>query len=249
MDIERTSILLTKQNDILSRLDQLSKRLNNLTPSDEITKTQQHVSDYAKSIDLKNELVRVPSPYYTWTLEQRACYLDAPSPDHLCKSIIMENIDCVNSDMSDPFNSRYYLVIIQYTTKIQNQKVLKFVKSLGSQSRQSNQPLSKANYRFTLATSEASHRMTGFEYNAVCPIATIDRIPIIVSQAILSLKNQVVWLGGGETDLKLVVDINEFIQKVQDNANNKVFVADVTYDTTSISASTPSDETTTTADS
>ncbi|EFA85895.1 hypothetical protein PPL_01127 [Heterostelium album PN500] len=238
MEVEeqRKSDLLERQNQVITNLNELSQRLNNLIPRQEITEIQKHVADYTSSIDLKFKLQRVPSPYYTWTLEQRANYLGAPSKQYLCKSIIMENTECVNQDMSDPFNSRYYLVIIQYTTKIQNQKVLKFVKSLQSQS-SSSTAVSGANYRFTLAQSEASHAMTGFEYNAVCPIATKVNIPIVISKSIFSLPNPTVWLGGGETDLKLVVDINEFKEKVENNAKNHVFIADVVYDQQSTTTS------------
>ncbi|EGG15223.1 hypothetical protein DFA_10053 [Cavenderia fasciculata] len=225
-DNERLNQLKNRQNDILERLQAMADKVADMLPIQEITPIQKRIDDYATNISLKHEMARVPKTYYSWTLEKRAAYLKAPSIHNLCKSIIVENINCVNQNTDDPFNSRFYCIIIQYTTKLQNQKILKFVKGLSTD----NSSLSKANYRFTMAQSEDSNRLTGFEYNAVCPIGTAVPIPIIISNKILELPNPIVWLGGGEVDLKLVVDINDFKQSTELNTGTKVFVADVVYD-------------------
>ncbi|EAL72987.1 hypothetical protein DDB_G0268796 [Dictyostelium discoideum AX4] len=207
-----------KQNSILNKLKSLEERLNNITPPSIITDNQKRIGKVCEEIGLEHELVRVPSPYYTWTLDQRASYLDAFSPEYLLKSIILENTECTNTDTSIPTNSRYYCVIIQYTTKIQSHKIFKFIKNMNS-----NESAKK--FHFTLAQSAES--LTGFEYNAVCPIGTTVKIPIIISKHIMDLPRGVpVFLGGGEVDLKLVVDIHSFKEKVE-SSGNTVFITDV----------------------
>jgi hypothetical protein len=61
-------------------------------------------------------IVQVPEHYYETPLSERREFVKAPSEEHLCKTILLENTKCTRSDCSDPKNSRWYAVIIQYTT-------------------------------------------------------------------------------------------------------------------------------------
>ncbi|EGC30682.1 hypothetical protein DICPUDRAFT_58152 [Dictyostelium purpureum] len=212
-------LLEKRQNEILNKLNKLVEKIDDITPSSIITDNQKRISKVCDDIGLDHKLERVPRCYYNWKLEERANYLNAPSSDYLCKSLIFENTECVNSDTSIQTNSRYYCVIIQYTTKIQSHKIFKFIKSL-------NQQESAKKFHFTLAPSEISQQLTGFEYNAVCPLGTNVNIPVIISKQIMELPNKVVWLGGGEVDLKLIVDIHKFKERMESNGTS-VFVTDV----------------------
>eukprot|EP01132_Coremiostelium_polycephalum_P002373 gene2373-2935_t len=192
--------LIERQKKILERIEILSKKLDELTCTTNKSEIQQRVENLCDSISLKNHLVRVPKNYYNWTLENRKTYLGAPSIHNLCKSIIVENTDCTTNDTSNPNNSRFYCLIIQYTTRFQTQP-------------------------------EDSYRLSGFEYNAVCPIGTSVPIPIIISKRLFELDYPVVWLGGGEVDLKFAVDIRSFKEAIEKSIpSTKVFVADIVID-------------------
>ena len=69
-----------------------------------------------------------------------------------------------------------------------------------------------------------SLRLTGFEHNAISPLGTTVQIPIILSHRITQLQPRNFFMGGGEVELKLFADVDQFIQIV------KPFVADVTMD-------------------
>ena len=43
----------------------------------------------------------------------------------MCKSMVMENTACENKDCSDPTNSRYYCVVVQYVAKFNAEKLRK----------------------------------------------------------------------------------------------------------------------------
>lgn len=162
-------------------------------------------------------MFRTDDNYYKKSLKERRAYLNAPSIHNLCKSIILENTKCTRDDCSDPNNSKYYLVIIQYTTRLMSHKVFKFVRSLTPNA-------SKANYHFNLAKESDSFRLTGSEHNGVCPIGNPVNIPIILSSRILELSNDFIWLGGGDPTIKLGFSAKEFVEKF------KPFVADVTFE-------------------
>jgi prolyl-tRNA editing enzyme YbaK/EbsC (Cys-tRNA(Pro) deacylase) len=75
-----------------------------------------------------------------------------------------------------------------------------------------------------LVPEEINTKLTGFEHNAVAPIGCRMKIPIIVSHRIAELQPSFFWLGGGEVDLKLGLDWNEFSQIYSP------YAADCTYD-------------------
>jgi len=77
----------------------------------------------------------VPDDYYERPLEERRRLLAAPRVECLCKSLILENVACTAVDCSDPRNSRFFCVCIQYIAQLNSQKVFKFVRSLSSGAR------------------------------------------------------------------------------------------------------------------
>ncbi|ERM94062.1 hypothetical protein AMTR_s00010p00069750 [Amborella trichopoda] len=80
------------------------------------------------------EFKRVPSDYYERSLEERRDIVGAPSIDHLCKSIVLTNTQAHASvtDCSDPKNSKYYVVVIQYTARLNAENVKNFLHTLNN---------------------------------------------------------------------------------------------------------------------
>ncbi|KAL2634663.1 hypothetical protein R1flu_006142 [Riccia fluitans] len=162
---------------------------------------------------------RVPADYYGRSFEERRDLLGASSIDHLCKSIVMVNTQAPDSvkDCSDRNNSKYYLIVIQYTARLNAEKVRQFVYSLN------NGKLPKKKINMRLAPEAESNALTGFEHNAVTPFGMLTNIPVILSDAIVRLQPEYFWLGGGEVDLKLGIRTQDFIRILNP------FIADCLY--------------------
>lgn len=153
--------------------------------------------------------VRVPANYYDEPLAFRAECVKAPSVEHMCKTICMENTKCTNEDCSDPINSRWYLVVVQYTARLSQQKLEKYLHALN------NVPprkIGKSKFHMRLAKPEDAVRLTGYAHGAVAPLATATRIPTLVSRDIARLTGGVAFLGGGETDLKMGVRVADLLK-------------------------------------
>lgn len=151
---------------------------------------------------------RVPADYYDRTLEERRDLLEAASIDHLCKSIVMVNTQAPESvkDCSDYKNSKFYVVIVQYTARLNAEKVKQFVYSLNEGK------IPKKRFNLRLAPEDEAHRLTGYSHNAVTPVGMRTQIPIILSEAIVRLRPPFFWLGGGDIDLKLGLNVQEFVK-------------------------------------
>jgi len=156
----------------------------------------------------------VPDNFYSLDLDVRARdVLGAPSTSHLWKSLLMRNTKCSNDDCADRSNSKYYLVLFQYDTKLRQQKLQKFVKKMSGKSNKF--------IKFSLATAEETRALTGFEYNCVSPFG-VGNIPVIISHHIVESKLDYVWIGSGSLNVKLRVDTQELCRKLPH------FVADIT---------------------
>ncbi|KGN55874.1 uncharacterized protein LOC101218396 [Cucumis sativus] len=154
---------------------------------------------------------RVPSDYYDWPLEARRDVLDAASIDHLCKSIVLVNTQAPSHivDCSDRNNSKYYIVVVQYTAKFNAETIRSFLYSLN------DGKIAKKKFNLRLAPEEISAKLTGYEHNGVTCIGMKTDIPVILDEAIVKLNPDYFWLGGGETDLKLGIRTSEFINYVK----------------------------------
>eukprot|EP01117_Protostelium_nocturnum_P017214 TRINITY_DN6977_c0_g1_i1.p1 TRINITY_DN6977_c0_g1~~TRINITY_DN6977_c0_g1_i1.p1 ORF type:complete len:210 (+),score=75.37 TRINITY_DN6977_c0_g1_i1:1-630(+) len=176
------------------------------------------VLEIAKNSGLISSKMKKVSPfYYERSLEERAKVLGAPSIHHLCKTIVLENQKCINKDCADPNNSRFYCVVLQYSTQLQSHKIFKFVRTLVK-------PAPQKNYHFRYAKEEDSARLTGYDHNGVTPFGMKENIPIILSEGIAKLDPPIFWLGGGSVDHKLMVKTDEFISIL------KPFVIDLVID-------------------
>ncbi|CAN6476633.1 unnamed protein product [Victoria cruziana] len=153
----------------------------------------------------------VPKDYYDRTFEERRDILGAASVDHLCKSIVLVNTQAPASitDCSDRNNSKYYIVVIQYTARFNAESAKNFLYSLN------NGKIPKKKINMRLAPEDESATLTGYEHNAVTPIGMKTDIPVILDEAITKLNPDFFWLGGGEVDLKLGIRTSQFIQFIK----------------------------------
>lgn len=154
---------------------------------------------------------RVPCDYYTWTLEARRDVLDAASIHHLCKSIVLVNTQAPANitDCRDRNNSKYYVVVVQYTARFNAEAVKNFFYALN------DGKISKKKFNMRLAPEETSVKLTGYEHNGVTCIGMKTDIPVILDEAVVKLIPDFFWLGGGEIDLKLGIKTSEFIDFVK----------------------------------
>ncbi|MFQ6637846.1 hypothetical protein Gotur_012499 [Gossypium turneri] len=117
---------------------------------------------------------RVASDYYDWPLESRRDVLGAASVHHLCKSIVLVNTQAPSNviDCSDRNNSKYYVVVVQYTARFNAETVKNFLYTLN------NGKISKKKFNLRLAPEETSIKLTGYEHNAVTCISMQTDIPV-----------------------------------------------------------------------
>lgn len=228
--------LTSRQLDILQRITSLERILPEKTCSllplsikQKTRSTGIHVADGSTESRLGALLkeqgvhgfafLRVPLDYYDRPYEARRDLLGAASVDHLCKSIVMVNTQAGEDivDCSNPNNSKYYVVVLQYTARLNAEKVRQFLHSLnGGQ-------IAKKRFNMRLAPEEDSDLLTGFEHNAVTPVGMKTKIPVILSDAIVRLIPEFFWMGGGEVDLKLGMSVSDFVRSFQP------FIADCTH--------------------
>lgn len=213
-ELERTQIRILQR---IAKLELLlsggdSDAAATATSTATATATAERLSDILRSNGVKDFSFKVvPSDYYDRPLEARRDLLSAPSIHHLCKSIVLVNtqaqshvIDCSNRN-----NSKYYVVVVQYTARFNAEMVKNYLYSLN----EGRVPKKKFNLR--LAPEEISNSLTGFEHNAVTCIGMKTDIPVILDEAIVKLSPDYFWLGGGEVYLKMGIRTSQFIQFVK----------------------------------
>ncbi len=197
------------------------------------------------------EFRRVPSSYYDWPLEHRRHCLEAVSVHQLCKTIIMTNTkwepqlstaysgdakaavtkpgkgstEVDVREYRDVSYSRYYAIIVQYSAKLNKEKLIKLTRGLRSGAANTPAVVSKKKFNYRLAEEQINDLLSGYAHNAVCPLGMRHEIPIIMSDRALeaNLKLPYIWLGGGEVDVKWKVSPAELCTKM------KVIVGDITY--------------------
>lgn len=108
-------------------------------------------------------LCAVPSHYYSLTLQQRALLVGAASADHMCKTVVFENTKASVADCQDPFHSRFYAVIVQYTSEVSMSKFENFSYNMALEN---GRAVSKRRFHWRLADYEDSLRLTGYVNNA-----------------------------------------------------------------------------------
>ena len=164
---------------------------------------------------------RVPTTYYEHDLEWRARVTRAKSTMHIAKTIVMENTRAPPEvkDCSDPRLSKYYCVLVQYATRLNTDKVRKFLASMNA---------GKVGSKFfnpRLCPEEVSADLTGWIKGAVVPLAMKTDIPCVVSDKIVELDT--VILGAGHVDLKVELPVPQLLELLAtrgDGDDNPPFV-------------------------
>ncbi|KAB1217029.1 hypothetical protein CJ030_MR4G021292 [Morella rubra] len=154
---------------------------------------------------------KVLSDYYDWPLEARRDAVGAVTIEHLCKSIVLVNTQAQSNvvDCSDRNNSKYYVVVVQYTARFNAETVKNFLYTLN------DGKIAKKKFNLRLAPEATSVELTGYEHNAVTCIGMRTDIPVILDEAIVKLHPDFFWLGGGDICLKLGIRTTEFINFVK----------------------------------
>ncbi|CAA3028548.1 uncharacterized protein LOC111398439 isoform X2 [Olea europaea subsp. europaea] len=187
-DLERTQTRILQRISDLELLylpQHVSQSVSISTAAADNSTTEGRLSAILRSNGVKDfSFKRVPSDYYTWTLEARRDVLDAASIHHLCKSIVL------------------------YTARFNAEAVKNFLYALN------DGKISKKKFNMRLAPEETSVKLTGYEHNGVTCIGMKTDIPVILDEAIVKLIPDFFWLGGGELDLKLGIKTSEFIDFV-----------------------------------
>ncbi|KAK7200099.1 Aminoacyl-tRNA editing domain containing protein [Novymonas esmeraldas] len=168
----------------------------------EVLQLRRHCSDSGLR---SAEFIWVASNYYAESLQWRRDALLAPSIRHLCKTIVMENTHCTNSDCSDPRNSRFYLVVYQYVDRFNSDMVARAIHAL-------NPGRGKKKFNFRFADPAEALRLTGVGSGAVAPFGTHVPVPVILSAGVTQLAPPVFYVGGGHLHCKCRLDTEEFIR-------------------------------------
>lgn len=99
---------------LLQRIDKAEFRVLTMLDSSKDDPVDRVKKDLSKKNVFSSVLVKVAANYYEKSLLERAKTLNC-FVSQLCKSIIFENTAWYGeSDIDDPTNSRYYLVLVQY---------------------------------------------------------------------------------------------------------------------------------------
>ena len=218
---EKLKSLNETYDQIEEKLNNLSKKMDhykvnmeqnkikknvNVTFTKDDTETTKRLKVLASKLNLTTvRFKKVPDNYYNLTLDGRKELLNATSIHHLCKSMIIKNHKYNKSIKNDYYNSEYYCVILQYTTKMSSNKINKLILNCN------NSKLTKKDVLFTLAGEKESDELSGFKHNAVTPLGMKVSIPILLSKSITTLKPLYIWLGGGEVNQKFIISVNELI--------------------------------------
>lgn len=203
------------------------KRQSEDAPEKPSAKATEATDDFACSMTVRavaagfcdTKFVRCAEDYYSWALEARREHLSAPSTEHLCKSIVMCNTKHPAESSTDPLNSKYYCVVVQYHRKLKAEDLARVLKRLNAEA---GREVSTKAFHFRLADDCVG--VTGYEPNAVTPLGLRTPMPIVLDKEILKLQPPSFWMGGGEVNLKWNVQIRDFM-----NAFHPI-VGDVTPD-------------------
>ena len=177
-----------------------------------VSTQQQRLMDLAASIGLSSaKFARVRGDYYEQEMVWRRDVIGAASVMQLCKSMIMENTkvkDKTVEECREAGRVKYVCVVVQYDGPNLNREKLTDV----VQAMEGSKAVGKKQYNMRMVDGDVSAALSGFEHNAVTPLGMATPLPVVLSARIAKVPDGQLWLGGGEPDLKLRVDGDEFIK-------------------------------------
>ena len=130
----------------------------------------------------------------------------------------MANTKCPHENFTDKKDSRFYLIIVQYTARLHNERLGQAIRSLHEV------PPSRKLFNFRLVSPEQNDLLTGYSHNGVTPLGCREKLPVIISDRIAALNPPFIWLGAGEVDLKWRVSVEDLFKRFDP------IVANITYD-------------------
>ena len=114
------------------------------------------------------------------------------------------------------YYSKYYCLVIQYTTRMNSTRLNKVLRELAKVSAR------KLNLR--LVPADINAEISGYLHNGVTPLGIKTKMPIIISDKLLNFipksrngtneNNNIddyMWLGAGEVNLKWRISLTQFI--------------------------------------
>ncbi|CAM9665293.1 unnamed protein product, partial [Laminaria digitata] len=101
--------------------------------------------------------------------------------------------------------NRFYLVVVQYAAKLSSQKISQAVLRL-------KPGLSRARCNLQVAPEEVGLSLSGFPHNGVSVFGGLTPVPIILSEAVLTMRPAYVWMGAGHPLLKLGVSAKDLVR-------------------------------------
>ena len=153
----------------------------------------------------------VPHDYYDRSLAERAALLGSPL-DSLCKTMLLENTACPHERCDDPSDSRYYLVVVQYSAKFNAEALFKELRGL----RSGDAKLPRSRFNLQVAPGDVCARLTGFAHGAVAPLGGKTRVPVVLAAAAAAVTAPAwLWFGGGDVNLKLGTSVKSFLSHVR----------------------------------
>jgi methionine--tRNA ligase beta chain len=206
--------------EVESRLGLLERGVLRMNPEKISSNNVRRVFNALSELGLSNsiEFLKVPNGkhyYEVLSLQERAVLLGAPSSSHLCKTLLFstsggrfddDSSEFQEEDIGDDKTDQFLLVVVPYDEKIDASKLrnsLRYHKLL----MQKKTPC--------VASAGRAARVLGFPHNGVSVVggASASKIPIIFAESITKLLPPIVYLGGGEPDIKLKIkDINELVK-------------------------------------
>ena len=111
---------------------------------------------------------------------------------------------------------------MQYCAALSSDKMAKAARDF-QHSRDPARKAPRSAFNFRVCDEPLSDKLSGYGHNGVTPVFCAAPMPVFLAEAVVKLGHGWLWLGGGDTDIKLRIAIDELIAK----AEAPVVVADI----------------------
>ena len=155
------------------------------------------------------KIVECPSDYYKMSLDQRKVIVGC-NKEALCKSVILENT-LFDESIKCPLYQKYYLTIVQYVSEFNAEKIVRLLRNYIAN--KYDVKVSKRQLHLRVAPKEVAYEMTGFTFNSIGPyLMKSEELLILFPSKLYEIYPQYFFLGGGEKELKVGTNINDFMK-------------------------------------